>query len=323
MERKMDLRQLRCFLAVAETLSYRDAAERLGISAPPLYKHVNRLQSKVGAPLFNRRERKLELTKAGQLLFAEVSGGLERLDRAVARARQEASRETELSIGYNSVAECSVFSHVISAFRKVRPDVNLTCRNMRTPEQVEALERNKLDLGFICPPVAGDALDIHVLTQQPFVVVLPAKHRLAAASSVSFRQLSGEPMVVCSRALDPDSFRQLQGEFDSAGAVLNVVCELESAQAMIRFAATGNGCCVVPEYASQLVCAGVVAKRIDSSKMMRVLAVANKKGREGLAQSFCEFAVMHVNEMNASAAPPRTQRPALAAVGIDNVRARR
>ena len=57
----MDLRQLRCFLAVAETLSYRDAAERLGISAPPLYKHVNRLQSKVGAPLFNRRERKLEL----------------------------------------------------------------------------------------------------------------------------------------------------------------------------------------------------------------------------------------------------------------------
>ena len=321
----MDLRQLRCFLAVAETLSYEEGAARVYMSPHPVYKHVRRLREQVGAPLFIRRKGVLELTVAGEVLLKEAKQGLSHLERAVALARQAASGELELSIGYNSVAEHSVFSDIISAFRKLRPNVNLVCRSLRTPEQVQALERNELDLGFVCPPVPSNTLDTIVLTRQPFVAVVPENHPLAARPAVSFQALSGVPMIVCSRALDPRAFERLEQEFRNANATLNVSCEMESVQAMIRLVAAGCGCCIVPEYARELLCAGVVCKVLDPPNMMRVLAVATQKGREGLAQAFCEFAVLHVNELNVTPLPRReVQRPALAAAASgEKVRARR
>lgn len=289
----MELRHLRYFVAVAEELSFRRAAARLHIAPPPLSIQIRQLEEEVGADLLSRTGRGLCLTEAGRVFLEQARQTLVQASRAVSLARQTAQGATggHLAIGYNAVAESGVLPAIVRAFRERWPKVELTLRALRTPNQFEALSRGELDLGFLCPPPPTDAFDLQDLTKQPFVVGLSSDHPLAAAPAVSFADLSGEPLVLYSRELDPDSFRQIEEHFRCANAVMHVAYELESSHSMINFVAAGNGCCIVPEYVRGFRPGEVVCKPLGPSDIVRTLAIAKTKGREGLVESFYGFAV--------------------------------
>ena len=287
----MELFQARYFITVADELSFRRAAENLHVSTSSLSVQIRKLEIEIGADVFIREGHTIKLTDVGRVFLKEARQMLVQAERSVMLARQAASGELALSIGYNTVAEFNAVPRIIPAFKKQWPNAQLTLRSLRTPEQFEALRCNELDLGFICPPVPSDDFDIQELTREPFVVVLSAAHRLANASVISFEDLSGEPLILYSRLVDPDSFRQIEQHFAQARAAMNVVYELESSFVMINFVATGNGCSIVPAYAAGICRDGTVCKPLGPPTIIRTLAVAKRKDSGILAESFYRFAV--------------------------------
>jgi DNA-binding transcriptional LysR family regulator len=288
----MEMRRLRYFVAVAEVLSYKKAAARVHIAVPPLIVQIRKLQTEIGVKLLYREGRGLALTDAGRVFLQQAREILAQAKRSITLARQAAEGAVgHLAIGYNTVAEYGVLPRIVRAFRSQWPNVHLTFHSRRTPQQFEALSRDELDVGFVCPPVPADNLDLQELSRQPFIAVVPEHHRLASASRICFEDLSAEPLILGSRALDPDSFHQIQQQFVRTGAVMNVVLELETASAMINFVEQVSGCCIVPDYARIFCPAGLVCKPLGPPSILRTLAIVKKKNRGALTEAFYRFAV--------------------------------
>jgi DNA-binding transcriptional LysR family regulator len=313
----MELFQARYFVAVGEQLSFRRAAEGLHVSPSSLSVQVRKLENEIGAELLIREGHYVKLTEAGRVFLKEARQFLDHAARSVSLARRAAKGDLSLTVGYNTVAEFTVLPWIVAAFKKGWPQTRLTLRSLKTPEQFAALSCNELDLGFICPPVPSDEFEVRELGREPFVVVLPTEHPLAREASVSFSSLSREPLILYSRVLDPDSYRQIEREFRLANAVMNVVYELESSPAMIHFVAAGNGCCIAPEYVCGIRREGVVCKPLEPNSIVRTLAVAKRKDSTALADSLYRFAIDHFVSEASKSAVNAFQFPSLPAADSD------
>ena len=180
-DRKMELRHLRSFLAVADTLNFGRAAERLHLSQPALSLQIRSLEEAIGVRLLERNRRKTTLTPAGVLFREDATDVLTRVDRAMHHARLAASGQVgSLRIGFISTAAREIVPSIVREFREAHPDVDLWLRNILTMDQVRLLEAGTLDLGFLRLPVEGHPeLDIVTVHEEPFVLILPLSHRLA------------------------------------------------------------------------------------------------------------------------------------------------
>jgi LysR family hca operon transcriptional activator len=292
----MDLRHLRYFITVAEEQNVTRAAIRLHISQPSLSLRVHKLEEEVGASLFERVGRNIRLTQAGRLFLAQARKVIADADRGIALARQAANGETgQLSIGYNVPAAFKVFPKVIPAFRRRWPNIHLTFHSLLGQQQLDALRRDELDLGLVWLPLPTEEFETHKLIKEPIVAVLPADHRLAAASSVRIKDLSGEPMIMPVRDLHPDTYREIEQRFELAGAAFNVAYQLDNSLSMINFVAMGLGCSILPEYASSIRHDGVVYRRLLPASFTKTLVIVKKKGRSGLAETFVRFTMEHLS----------------------------
>ncbi|MDU2611008.1 MAG: LysR family transcriptional regulator, partial [Pseudomonas aeruginosa] len=180
----MELRHLRYFIAVAEELHFGRAAERLGISQPPLSQQIQALEEEIGARLFERTNRRVELTDAGRLFLDESRQVLAQVDKAVLLARRAHLGELgELKIGFTSSAPfTSTIPSSIHAFRKAYPDVHLDLQEMSSRQVLKALLEESLQVGVIRPLALPDAVHWVELFREPLVAVLRADHPLAAGS---------------------------------------------------------------------------------------------------------------------------------------------
>jgi DNA-binding transcriptional LysR family regulator len=287
----MDLRHLRYFVTVAEELNVTRAAARLHIAQPSLSVRIHKLEQEIGADLFDRVGRNIRLTQAGRLFLEQARKVLADADRGVALARQAANGETgQLSIGYNAPAGFKVFPRIVPAFRRRWPNIHLTFHSLVSLQQLDGLRRDELDLGFVWLPIPTDEFEIRELLREPLVAVLPVDHRLASAPAVRIADLSDEPMILPARALHPDTYRQLEQTFASAGAVLNVAYQLENSLSMINFVAMGIGCSLLPAYARSIRHDGVIYRPlVEPNPLSNTLAVIKKKERSDLAETFVQF----------------------------------
>lgn len=287
----MDLRHLRYFVTVAEELNVTRAAARLHIAQPSLSVRLHKLEQEVGAELFERVGRNIKLSQAGKLFLEQARKVLADAERGVALARQAASGEAgQLSIGYNAPAGFKVFPRIVPAFRRRWPNIHLSFHSFVSLQQLDGLRRDELDLGFVWLPIPTDEFEIRELLKEPLVAVLPVDHRLASTTAVRIEDLSEEPMILPSRSLHPDTYRQIEQTFANAGAVLNVAYQLENSLSMINFVAMGIGCSLLPAYARSIRHDGVVYQPLaEPNPLSYTLAVLKKKGRNDLAETFVQF----------------------------------
>src|SRR5881275_1522994 len=164
----MELRHLRYFVAVAEELHFRRAAERLHMSQPPLSQQIRRLEDEVGATLFVRNQRRVELTAAGQAYLARARDILAAVEDAAREARRVQRGEVgRLDVGFVGSAMYSVVPELLRAFRERFPDVGLRLRELGTAEQLRRLEDGRLDVGFLRPPGGRPGLSIETVLREP------------------------------------------------------------------------------------------------------------------------------------------------------------
>ena len=188
MNDEIELRHLRYFLAVAETLHFSKAAQRLGIAQPPLSQQIKRLESLLGHPLFDRTTRGVKLTRAGQLLAQRARSTIEKVDDDLAQVRRLGRGEAgTLTVGFSGSVMFTDLPAAIESYQRRYPKVELRLREMATSAQIISLLDGTLDLGFLRDGDPTGGLYLKPLLKERFVAVLPASHPLARKASVRVR----------------------------------------------------------------------------------------------------------------------------------------
>src|SRR5438046_2939923 len=192
----VDLRHLRYFVAVAEELSFTRAARRLGIAQPPLSQQIRHLESAVGAPLLERTPR-VALTDAGRVLLEVARRTLAQVERGIdAAGRAGRGAAGTLTVGFASSVVFTALPRAFRAYTKRYPNVDLQLREMHSAAQLDALRATTIDVALLRESPSDKDLDTDTLVREPFVAVLPARHRLASQSRLTPRSLAGESFVL-------------------------------------------------------------------------------------------------------------------------------
>ncbi|WP_174874739.1 LysR family transcriptional regulator [Vogesella oryzae] len=195
----MELRHLRYFVAVAEELHFTRAAERLHIAQPPLSQQIRALEEELGVQLFERHQRAVRLTVAGERFLLRARTLLDDARLAADEARRAARGEIgELRIGFtSSLPLMSVLPATLQQFRARHPEVALHFHELFTREQFQQLRQRKLDVGVVRFNHDEDTpgLEVREVKRDRLSVVLPASHPLAARDSIAIAELAGERII--------------------------------------------------------------------------------------------------------------------------------
>ena len=260
----MELRQLRYFVAVAGELNFTRAAARLGIAQPPLSQQVRRLEHDLGVRLFDRTNRRVELTEVGRAFLTEAKLTLAQADRAVDVARRaRTSPGGRIVIGAQGSAEVIVFPRLLPRFLKRHPAIDVTVQSPLTPsEQVAMLRDGHIDVGFLRLPVQDPALVVVPILSEVLVAALPMRHRLARRRSVTLQELAASTFVMFRRQNAPGMYGIIMGVWRAAGLKPKVLEDTMRIQTILSLVAVGRGVSIVPASAVGLGRQGVVFRPV-------------------------------------------------------------
>lgn len=186
----IEVRELVHFTTVADELHFGAAAERLGISQPPLSRSIARLERRLGFPLFHRTTRRISLTPAGEVFLADCRRLLAEMDGAIRRA-QRVGRSDPLKLAVRPGAGQSVLTGLLTSYAELPgsgPVEVLYCY-----DEVSALHTGVADVALMCVTSTTNGLELLELGDERPVAALPAGHRLAARSSLAMADLHSLP----------------------------------------------------------------------------------------------------------------------------------
>ncbi|HEU5078847.1 MAG TPA: LysR substrate-binding domain-containing protein [Opitutaceae bacterium] len=294
------LRELECFIAVAEELSFTRAAQRLHLAQPPLSRHVRELEAKVGARLFERTRRSVALTPAGGLFYAETHDVLRHLQRAGEVARRASIGETErLRLGFVSAVLSPELVETFRRFRQRFPSAQIELHDRPPAEQLRAITRGELDGGFVglMPRDRPAAVQFVPWREEPLACFVPANHALASHRKLDLAAAAGEPFVAVAGAAAPAFADFVRGVCRSAGFRPRIVLESPRAQAVAVMVAAGSGIALLPQSLSQWTGRAVVALPLAKPQQVTHVFARRAGGVSGAMRHF----LAHLSEAKADA----------------------
>lgn len=259
----MDVRQLRCFIAVAEELHFGRAAERLGLAPPALSRQISALEDELGVSLLTRTTRQVAMTRAGLIMLEEAKGILVKMEHAsrVVRGASLASGKV-LRVGAIDAASSSFVPEALACFRQLYPGIEIKFVEAMTAALIQMLEAGKLDLALTRPPRKPTDCAFEILRVERPIVVLNKAHPLAHREHLTMLDLVGEPFVVPSKRIRPFAYDLVMSYFESVGSVPNVTIEATEKPAMMSAVAAGLGMALAPDWVARLSFPGVTMRRL-------------------------------------------------------------
>jgi DNA-binding transcriptional LysR family regulator len=295
MDEEIELRHLRYFLTVSETLHFSKAAERLGIAQPPLSQQIKRLEQLLGHRLFDRSTRGVKLTLAGQLLAERARGTIEKIEDDLAQVRRLGrGEEGTLTVGFSGSVMFTALPDAIESYRRRYPKVELRLRELSTSMQIALLLEGTLDLAFMRDgdPTAG--IEMRTLLEERFVAVLPQSHRLTRKRSFRVRDLSSEPFVLFARRHGPLAFDRTIACCEQEGFRPNIVQDAPQWATVVRLIAAGLGVSLAPECVSKIVIPGAVYRRVQAGGRTTIDLGVRTGSDKVLVKNFAEIARQHL-----------------------------
>jgi len=265
MKQEIEIRHLRYFLAVAETLHFSRAAAQLGMAQPPLSQQIRSLERMLGYPLFERTTRGVRLTKVGQYFRECALSTVTKLQDDAEMARRLGSgQEGVLTVGFSGSVMLTTLPRAIERYRRLYPRVELRLRELYTAEQMPSLLDGTLDLGFLRDGEPRDGLAIESILRERFIAVLPARHKLAGRVTIHPRDLRNEPFVLFARRMGPLAFDRTLACCEAEGFRPNVVQEAPQWPTLVRLVAAGSGISLAPACVAGFAMPGVVYRKLRS-----------------------------------------------------------
>lgn len=268
---RADVKELECFVAVADHLNFSRAARQLHLSQPPLTRHIQALEEKLGSKLFDRNTHSVALTEAGHLFLEDARAILGHLDRAqesLRRARQ--GEKARLRLAFIGALLDTRLVRLIQRFRESHPSCQVEVTDLAPSAQLEALASGTIDGGFIGARPERSSRDLAFVewNKEPLLLALPEKHPLAKVSTLRWPHLKGLPWVMVSRSAAP-AFRQQFAELaEKQGITARIVQESERVPAILTMVAAGSGVTLVPQSVEHLLTKGVIFRRLPSPQPM-------------------------------------------------------
>lgn len=291
----MELRHLRYFVAVAEALSYRGAAERLHVAQPALSKQIQDLEAEVGARLLNRNTGGVTLTDAGAVLLDEARDILERVEMASSAARDAAAgKGGRLTIGSLGAVSAGFLPASLAAFRERYPGVEINLHESTMSEQMGALRKGTIQLGFVIDHGVEIPRDLETMEVKVarLAVALGRDHPLARGTKVSLAELANEPLLCVGTAERYDLHRKLiEAVFAARGIRHRPLKRVNGFESLVALVAGGHGVSLLLPFAPSGRKGEVVLRRLKEEGddlVVRMLAVWRARSGSRLAQNFVE-----------------------------------
>lgn len=196
----MELRDLRAFTAVAEDLSFKDAAARLGVSQSALSQSVSRFERDLGVSLFERGQRRApELTPQGRVLLAQAKALLDHAEQVEASVVDEPTAVVPLRVSSISSTFAGLVPRVVPRLLAERPEVRVSLMTLFDTHVQRAVVEQRVDFAFGRLAEAPDGVDFTLVAHEPLVAAVPSGHPLAARGRIDLVELRNEPFVLFHR----------------------------------------------------------------------------------------------------------------------------
>ena len=253
----LELRHLRYFVTVAETLSFARAAERLHLSQPPLSRQIQALEQELGAALFVRSKRSVRLSAAGAALLPEARRLLEQAEALREHARRlEQGESGSVVLGCITTAAYNVLPGLLPEFQARYTGVKVTLAEATSDVQLAALAAGRMDAGLLLPPVDDPRLDYLPLFRDVLVAALPAhaaQHdppagaaKTSGSDPISLRTLASRPFILFPRQAGPGLYDLIVGFCRQAGFSPRIEQQATHMQTIVSLVAAGMGVALVP-----------------------------------------------------------------------------
>jgi DNA-binding transcriptional LysR family regulator len=284
---RMDLRQFRYFIAVAEEGHITRAAERLGIQQPPLSRQIRSMEKELGVQLLRRKARGVELTAAGEALLEETKAIIGQVDRAKEKVRRTASGEQgRISIGVTPTGPFHPFvPQVIRAFRDTYPQVSVTIEEWASNELVERLRAEQIDVSFIRTlPADASPFAVSPCLEEELIAVLPKGHVLVqrgqrADRALPLKALAGETFLIQGGRSGLSMYADTIAACHAAGFNPRIGQEAPRLASTLNLVAVGLGVSIVPASLERVRMDGLAYRRLQSPvRLTAPLILLSRRG---------------------------------------------
>jgi DNA-binding transcriptional LysR family regulator len=274
----MELRHLRYFVAVAEELNFTRAAERLNMAQPPLSTQIRALEEELGARLFDRDKRRVDLTQAGRQMLVRARTILAAADAAVRETRRAAAGDIgELRLGY---AASAMFTELLPAalrgFQKTLPNVQLVVHEMTSRDQLYAIHDRQIDVGILRRPdmPVPPGVRMEEWYTASLVAAIPKGHLLAKKSEIKVSDLQDQALIAYPRDSGVGLYWRIIDLCVKAGFQPRIVREARDASVMMGLVSAGIGIAIVPSDTQCIRLEGVVYRRMQGRESFSALHIA-------------------------------------------------
>jgi DNA-binding transcriptional LysR family regulator len=259
----LNLREVECFIAVADELHFGRAARRLHLAQPTVSESIRRLERQIGGPLFDRSTRTVRLTELGGAFLDEAREAYDSMQTAYQKARVMARCPARaFSVGAGSSDEDLVVA-ATAAFSRALPRTNLQFEEMRTVEQIDAVLHRRIDVGVAWEPPPHAELTSHALGRTEYIAVVAQGHPLARRSAITLGRLAEEPLITWARATNPVLYERFASTMSARGLPWSLVATASGVANLMARVISGQGVGVVPSTA-------LLGRRLHGISLIRI-----------------------------------------------------
>jgi DNA-binding transcriptional LysR family regulator len=255
----MELRKLKYFIATAESLHFRKAADLVNVTQPALSKQIHELEEEIGVPLFERNNRRVELTPAGKVFYDRARVILDGADKALHEARNVGrGMAGTLHIGFLTTAAMYVLPKALLRFRTAVPSAEIDLRELGPEEQMEELKKGSLDIGILIAEVLDEGFEVTELSRSRLIAALPDTEPFSQSADVALKDLAGWTTIVPVRHSRHGYYENVMEAYQKARAHPERIQTVRMIQTGIALVGGGLGIALVPECFALMQAQGVV-----------------------------------------------------------------
>ncbi|MCF8274652.1 MAG: LysR family transcriptional regulator [Flavobacteriaceae bacterium] len=288
---QLELRHLKYFLAVAEDLHFRKAAERLYISQPGLSRQIKQMEDDLGIVLFERHNRKVELTKVGAYLKDELTRNLKNLDQIFNHAKLlNDGMGGDLKLGYVGSAIQKVIPDLLLKFRNVHENIVFTLKEMDNNKQIESLLSQEIDIGFVRMERVPRHVEMLPLLTEAFCLVLPKNHPINSSNFKNMSQLKHESFILFDPEYSASYHEKVMQIFDDSGFAPIISHNTIHASSIYKLVEHNFGISIVPNSLKLFDNKHIKFIDLDKIPQRTVLSVVwNKDNTNPILEKFLEY----------------------------------
>ncbi len=288
---RFGLRHIRYFMAVAEELHFRRAAERLGIAQPALSRAIRYLEKDLGVELFERTNRSVAITAAGKTFFDGCLTIVNSIEHVVDNARRVSEGQIgALRIGYTDTAISGVLPSQLKAFQDQQPGIVLQPHHDVTTTQLQKLDQGVLDFGFVTGPINRSGYEQCQIESERFVCVVNETHPLATRNSIQLEEISDENFVHGSSKDWQQFYSYLFPLCRRSGFEPRIVQEAYNTAGILGLVACGMGITILTDNVRNSIIPGLVVLDLeDVVELLQTMAVWRLDVMTGSKKLFADF----------------------------------